>query len=316
MATSNYAKVKDLFDKKRAAAETAADERREKLRLECPEFAEVDRSLSECGIALLRYMQDIGCDHSKDILNLKKKTKELKALKTDILKSLGLPEDYTSPSYECKKCNDTGLVGIDVCECFKKALRMENYLSSGLGKALVRQRFENFDLSLYSDDAKSDMTEIFNYCKEYGENFSKESPSLLFIGGTGLGKTHLSSAIAMKALDKGASVIYDTAQNIFSAFEKNRFNKDDTETPKYLECDLLIIDDLGAELNSNMAESALYLILNARMNSLLPTIINTNLAPKDMRSKYDSRIISRLFGQFSILQFSGTDIRMKKLLGE
>ncbi len=313
---NNYVAVKEQFEKKRNAAQSKAEANKEALRRESPEFASVEGEIATLGISLMRCMQDIGHNHSDDILRIKEKMKSLRVLRSEILFSLGYDDSFITPQYECEKCEDTGLVGIDVCECFKKALKRENYLSSGLGKALLRQRFENFDLELYPVENRDSMAGLFEYCKEYSADFCERSPSLLFMGGTGLGKTHLSSAMAMSILDKGYEVVYDTAQSIFSAYEKNRFNREDNETAKYTECTLLIMDDLGAEMGGNMAESTLYNILNARMNAQLPTIISTNLNPKEIKAKYDDRIISRLFGQFMLLQFEGKDIRMQKLLGE
>ncbi len=313
---NNYLAVKEQYEKKRNAAQSKAEANKARLRRESPEFASVESEIASLGISLMRCMQDMGHDHSTDILQIKEKMKSLRTLRNEILATLGYDEGFITPQYECEKCEDTGLVGIDVCECFKKALKRENYLSSGLGKALLRQRFENFDIELYPTDNRESMKGLFEYCKEYAADFSERSPSLLFMGGTGLGKTHLSSAIAMGVLDKGCDVVYDTAQSIFSAYEKNRFNREDNETAKYTECTLLIVDDLGAEMGGNMAESTLYNILNARMNAQLPTIISTNLNPKEIKAKYDDRIISRLFGQFMLLQFEGKDIRLQKLLGE
>lgn len=313
---NNYLAVKDQFEKKRNAAQTKAEANKAKLRRESPEYAAVETQIATLGVSLMRCMQDMGHDHSADILNIKEKMRSLRVLRTEILSSLGYDESFIMPEYECETCEDTGLVGIEVCECFKKALKRENYLSSGLGKALLRQRFENFDIELYPKENREGMKGLLEYCKEYAADFSERSPSLLFMGGTGLGKTHLSSAMAMSILDKGCDVIYDTAQSIFSAYEKNRFNREDNETARYTECTLLIIDDLGAEMGGNMAESTLYNILNARMNAQLPTVISTNLSPKEIKAKYDDRIISRLFGQFMLLQFEGKDIRLQKLLGE
>lgn len=314
MSVESYDAVVKKFEEKRIRAQEEAENRKASLRAKSPEYAEADKKIALLGIELLRIVQDISSDHSKEILKIKEKSRELHALRKEILGSMGYDDDYVLPHYECADCEDTGFIGDKMCACFVKAVRTENYLSSGLGKALIKQRFENFDLSLYPADERENMRGIFEYCKEYAEKFTAESPSLLFIGGTGLGKTHLSSSLAIKILDKGFNVVYDTAQNIFSAYEKNRFVTDDSATSKYTDCDLLIIDDLGAEMNSAIAESTLYNILNSRNNSELPTVINTNLSPADMRSKYDSRIISRLFGQFAIMKFTGKDIRMQKLL--
>ena len=142
MARNNYSVVKQQFENKRNEAQQKAEMRKARLRAQSPEYAEVEEAIVQTGVELMRIMQDISHDRSADILKNKEKMKSLRALRSEILSSLGYNDSYIQPQYECNVCQDTGLVGIDVCDCFVKALRVESYLSSGLGKALVRQRFE------------------------------------------------------------------------------------------------------------------------------------------------------------------------------
>ena len=139
-------------------------------------------------------------------------------------------------------------------------------------------------------------------------------------GGTGLGKTFLSSCIAGELSKKGVSVIYDTAVNVFSAYEKEKFSRDPdvaeeaaTEIDRFYRCDLLILDDLGTEMQSPLINTALYTLVNTRLMRGNKMIINTNLREDiDLPKRYSPQIVSRLRGEFLVLPFFGEDIRIKK----
>ena len=182
--------------------------------------------------------------------------------------------------------------------------------------------FDNFDLKYYSDKTESDgtnaqrrMTAILNLCKDYVENFSQDSPNLLFSGNAGLGKTHLTMAIVSGVIEKGFLPVYGSAENPFSIVENEKFTgegRGNYET--MLNCDLLVIDDLGAEMATNFTKSVLYNLINTRLLSKRPTIINTNLTMKEIELRYSARISSRLIGHYNGNKFLGADIRQLKLL--
>jgi DNA replication protein DnaC len=127
----------------------------------------------------------------------------------------------------------------------------------------------------------------------------------------------LSSSIAAEIIKKGFDVFYDTAQRILYSFERARFAKygsfDYEIIERYISCDLLIIDDLGTEFSGSMSVSSLFNLINTRLIENKSMIISTNLSFQDMQSKYEDRIVSRMLGEFTILNFIGDDIRFKKL---
>ena len=173
--------------------------------------------------------------------------------------------------------------------------------------------FDDFDLSFYKDDRETleQMKYIFETCVSYSRNFDLESPSLLFYGRTGLGKTHLSLSIANDVIKKGYNVIYGSVNNFFAKIEYEKFSKgNDTYTLDLLcDADLLILDDLGMEFATSFTNSALYTIINTRICKNLPTVISTNLSPDELRDKYHESIVSRIVGTFETLEFLGKDVR-------
>ena len=161
------------------------------------------------------------------------------------------------------------------------------------------------------------MGEILSLCRDYAVSFSLQSESLLMLGGTGLGKTHLSLAIARAVIDQGFDVFYIPVQNLVTRLEHERFSRSGTEElgdslSFVLDADLLILDDLGAEFPTQFTSSVIYNIINSRMIEKKPTIINSNLDMKTIESRYSERTVSRLIGGYKILPFSGTDIRVLK----
>ena len=239
-----------------------------------------------------------------------------------LLEKHGLPEDYLEVKYTCPKCDDTGVVGTRLCSCHIQLLKDLAYEEAGKKSPLKICTFEDFKLSYYSDKAESSlepsprerMAEILEFCKMYADSFDRNAPSVLMAGQTGLGKTHLSLAIVGKVIEKGYSVLYNSAQNFFRELQNERFGKSGSSAFEnmMLECDLLVIDDLGAEFSTTFTVSALYNIVNTRINTGLPTIISTNLSLTDIEKQYSNRISSRFIGEYSLLFFEGKDIRQIK----
>ena len=236
----------------------------------------------------------------------------------EILRANGYPEDYSSVKYECEECQDVGFVNGKMCKCMRRALTLAGYESSGVLKLIGKQNFDTFDLTYYEGAERANMERILDRAKRYAAGFDgKHMRNLLFIGTTGLGKTHLSSAIAKEVVEGGFDVVYESAQRIFSDFEAEKFGRaaaGENRTERYLSCDLLIIDDLGTEMQSQFTVSCLYHLVNTRLFSEKSMIISTNIRKEELLAKYTDRITSRLFGEFEICVFAGKDIRSQKLM--
>ncbi len=309
----NYARVKSEIEERRARAESEADMRSAELREKSAEIKEIDRELSSTGPRLFR-----AALAGEDLTPIRARNEELNKARREIIKSLGYPEDYTDVRYTCQKCSDTGYIkGEQVCSCLREALIKATIASSGIGNLIEKQSFDNFELGIYSYDENvyNRMKYNFEEAKKYASDFKKNRANLLFVGKTGTGKTHLTTAIARDVIKQGFDVIYDTTQNVLNDFEtdrfKNGYSNAENRSDKYLECDLLILDDLGTEFITNFTVSCLYNLINTRGNRGLATIISTNLSPEELSKKYEDRIYSRLVGTgYRVLLFNGRDIRI------
>ena len=311
------AAVAQDFEKKRALSEENRLIALSKAYRACPEIKRIDEQLKGTTREIISAIS-LGRDgYSEKIKEIREKNLALQKEREALLIKSGLGADFTDLRFECDRCEDTGYIDGFICDCHRRALTLKSYELSGIGSLMQAQSFGSFSLDFYSGEDKALMEQNLAYLVDYAKNFSINSDSLLLYGGTGLGKTHLSTAVAKAVIDKGYYVVYESAQNIFSDFDndrfRDRFNGDEPVAGKYLECELLIIDDLGTEIISQFTVSCLYNIVNTRLNRGLPTIINTNLLSAELLKLYQERITSRLFGEFNILHFKGSDIRRQRL---
>lgn len=311
-ARENYAKVKNIIEARRLAAIAEAEARCAETAALSEDIRLIDAEMRGTGLLLFKTACNGG-----DITPIRERNLFLGNQKREALKRLGLPEDYTEVHYTCPDCSDSGFVGEKMCKCFRELLITENIKSSGIGRLIEKQSFENFDLTRYSDDPETmkRMKNNLAEAKRFVDGIGKDASTMLFIGKTGTGKTHLSTAIAKALIEKGYEVLYDSAQNIISEFETDRFKSGygqyEPKSDKYFDCDLLIIDDLGTEFVNQFTISCLYNLINTRQNKGLATLISTNLSPRELSSKYEDRIYSRIMGGGSkILLFTGKDYRL------
>lgn len=320
----NYKRIRTEFETKTFRAQAEADARREELYAQIPTLKEMDSRLSQFGLRIMKSALSNG-DTAKEIEALRTENERILRARAELLIRNGYPADYSEPKYECEKCRDTGFVDIKMCECMRRTLIDAGMRSSGLSELMNKQSFDNFSLEYYSATPKEHMimTKNFNDLRKYAQDFELEAgrpipKNLLFVGGTGLGKTHLSTSIARTVIEKGYDVFYNSAVGMISDFEYRRFgnaiaSEGSDDTSRYVDCDLLIIDDLGTEVVNQFTLSCLYHVINTRLNLQKPMIINTNLLQADIRKTYTDRLASRLFGEFVPIPFYGTDVRKQKI---
>ena len=310
-------RAKDIIASRRAESVDTYERHTLEAKTAIPGYAECDAVLTGTGPRIMAAA--LGKDKGADIDAIRAEYDAAVTKRRALLKANGYPEDYCDIKYHCEKCCDSGYCGIDICECLKKEIIKAYLESSGLYSLVETQTFDTFSLDYYEKTDKIMMSRNYDILKDFAESFEAgKSDSFLFVGGTGLGKTHLSSSVARAVIERGAYVVYESAISLFGDFEARQFGRsgmngeaDDTE--KYFECDLLIIDDLGCEMTNAFTLSCLYSLINSRMIRHQSTIISTNLSQNELRKRYSDRIVSRIFGEFKPLLFSGTDVREQKL---
>ncbi|MCL2312380.1 MAG: ATP-binding protein [Firmicutes bacterium] len=248
------------------------------------------------------------------------KSEILKELK-NTLNSDSLPK--FNMKYMCKFCKDSGISSGQICRCFSNILKKEKFEIANQVIPLRFFNFQNFNLLFYSDKKLNNscyshremMKKVVDFCSNYALNFGISSPSLLFVGETGLGKTHISLSVANMLIEKNFNVIYSSMPTMSASIEKERFGRQRSyfSEDDISNCDLLILDDLGSEFITNLSISVVYNVINLRTMRHLPTIISTNLSMKNFEDIYGPRVVSRIIGNFLRLEFVGVDIRQQKL---
>lgn len=323
---------KDVYDEaiseleiRRSSSEFDSKTRREEFFEKFPRALEIERTLAKTSTMAARAVFSDRISVREMLEKLKAQNLALQAEQRAILEKNGYPEDYLDINYFCKKCNDRGFIDGKMCDCMRILLREKAYDKLNKASPLSLSDFSTFSLEYYSKAVVEDgnkkyspysrMEKIFNFCQNYAINFTPTSESLLFQGNSGLGKTHLSLAIAKEVIEKGYGVIYTSAPDILSKLESERFggerNTDATDN-LLKECDLLIIDDLGTEFLTTFTLSKIYNIINTRMLLKKPTIVSTNLTLKELQKNYSPRMVSRIIGEMTRLPFIGEDIRQKQ----
>ena len=316
---SVYIKAKEILSQRKATAEREADIRHSAAVALCPEIAQIEREMASHGADVVKAV-GMGANLDEYIKNLATANLQAQARRKELLKSAGFPEDYLEVKYTCEICKDTGYNNEFYCQCYRKLIRDVARDELGANSPLKRCTFASFRLDRYPDvidsvigiNQREHMKNNLQYCKDYAEHFTPNSNGLFMYGKTGLGKTHLSLAIANEVLNKGYDVYYGSIQSIMDKLEGEHFGRlprEDSIKEDILTCDLLIIDDLGTEFSTQFTNAELYNIINSRMLSSLPTIISTNLEMEQVAEKYSQRVASRIMGSCDSMYFCGKDIR-------
>ena len=315
------------LEEQRIENEAERRRRTEQVYAEIPEIRALDLELRRQMAELARLTFGHAPDLEERLAALRRENLDAQARRCELLVGHGYPISYLDEIVSCPVCRDTGMVEGKVCDCLKTLYNRE--LTRELGTLLQHgdESFERFDLALYSDTPlegdkiapRRAMGNILHTCRQFAEDFPDVSSNLLFQGNPGLGKTYLSACIARVVAEKGCSVCYDSAAAAFEAFEQQRFARDGEaadaaarRVKRMLDCDLMILDDLGTEMVTSLTVSALYTLLNTRLTRKKPMIISTNLGDEQLLQSYGPQIFSRLKGEFLIMKFIGRDIRLMK----
>ena len=323
------AHVRESIAGRKRANEEELVNRRAEVASRIPAVMEIEKEMTGLMVTVAAEALQKGVNAGEAVDEARANCETLLKKRSELLKSGGFPANYIDEIYDCPHCRDTGYVLGKPCVCLKNLYKVEIAKSLSSTLNVDGLCFENFDLSYY--DRAPDlsgvipfqtMRNVFELCRDYSMDFGSATSkvsNLLFRGGTGLGKTFLAASIAKVVSEKGFSVVYDTAISVMEAFELQKFDRagegaeeNASRVKRYSDCELLILDDLGTEMTTAFTQSALYSLVNGRLLRGGKTIITTNLSEDELHRRYSPQIVSRLEGEYLVLNFAGRDIRAIK----
>lgn len=314
-------RANEEMDKRHMQAELEADRRQREISEKLPQVAEIKRMLAQTSSELSRLIISRKGNYRENFEKIRQNNLQCRQMIKNILRENNYPENYLEVKYRCSQCSDTGYTDSGMCECMKRLISRIAAEELNRSANMPEADFAHFNLDYYRGivtdgiDCYSKMSQNLDFCIKYADTFSENSKSVLMLGKTGVGKTHLSMSIAKKTAADGNNVIYGSVINLLRAIENEHFGRsgsDDDTLSVLNECDLLILDDLGSEHHTPFYESTLYNIINTRINTGKPTIISSNLSLEELYSAYNERIVSRIAGYYELLLFAGKDIRQLK----
>ncbi len=322
---AQYNSIIRQYEEQQSYNRQALNERVDEVYDRIPAIRELNEQLASESIRLTKLSLLNKDVPSPDIEGL---TRSITAQKEALLSSYGYPSDYLELQYKCPDCKDTGYTDDnEKCHCFKQKIVELLYSTSNLHSTLNRENFSTFSYAYYNDQYTDpvlnktpleNIKRVVSEAKEFIDNFSYpyNCRNLLIYGNTGVGKTFLINCIAKELIDRFYNVLYLTAIHLFDILERYKFSNDKfTLSQDYdmiLDCDLLIIDDLGTELSTTFTNSQLYMCINERHLRGKSTVISTNLSFEALKSAYSERIFSRIVENYTLMKIIGDDIRIGK----
>ncbi|KOR26456.1 ATP-binding protein [Clostridium sp. L74] len=308
------------YEKIREKESLALKNRRKEIKIKLPKVPELEEEIAKLSIEMsINILKNP--DKSEEYVNIiKNKITDLRVKKSELLVSNGYDMDFLEMRYNCNKCKDTGFVNNKKCSCYKQKLIKLYYRNSDLKHILKTNNFSNFNFEYFtnektdfhSDTPRKNIEKILNKMWHFIENFNKTDENFMFIGTAGTGKTFLSNCIAKELLDRGNFVVYRTADELIQNLRSIKFNNDKHLEDILINCDLLIIDDLGTESINEFSKVELFNFINKKLFMRKKMIISSNYSIESILKNYSERISSRLLGNFTLFKFYCDDIRIQK----
>lgn len=323
LTNQQFDKIMRDYDARQINNRYLLDSRTQEVYSALPGIAQIDsRIASEASSIGIKALQG----DTAGLSDLKSVIEGLTEERRQLLKAGGFPDDYLDPVYTCPKCRDTGFIGKEHCSCFREAATRLFFEESNMTDVISRENFDTFRLDRFSDREEDrdplvkrtpyeNMKKVLQDMKQYVQDFDTQKGSLFIFGTTGTGKTFLTNCLAKAILETGHSVLYFTTFSLFEMLSKYNFRYEEyaqESNPQHdnlMSCDLLIIDDLGAELSNNFTIAQTYSIINERILQKRPTIISSNLSLDDFSARYGQRIFSRICAEYSFIKLFGRDLR-------
>lgn len=316
LTNAQYDAVMRDYNRRQSAARHERERHRQEVYAVLPQMEELEQEIA--GLSAERARMSL--------LGMEDKTagelESLRSRRDSLLADAGFPKDYMEVHYTCPDCRDTGYVGGEKCHCFKQAVLDLLYAQSNIRDVLEEENFSHFSMEYYDDGevnrdfgvtARENIKAAVALCQDMIDRFGTDHGNLLLMGDVGIGKTFLARCVARELLERYYSVVYLSANELFELLSRFRHEEGEEEQCRYiLDCDLLIIDDLGTELSNSLTTSKLFYCMNERLLRKKGTIITTNLSLEKIRDIYSERISSRLLDSYRLCYLFGDDVRMKR----
>ena len=319
LPATHYDSIMREYDNQRLENMHALNVRTQEVYEKYPAIKQLDTQISDLAE---NFAASFTSEGAMSFDEYRRKLADLRMEKEALLKCFHISPDTLKMQYRCKDCQDTGYIENEKCHCFRQKMIDELYQQSNLREILKVENFSTLSYAYYDENNLEKMKVAIETCKNFAENFDKTFENILLCGTVGIGKTFLSNCIAKEVLDKGHSVLYLSAFQLFDLMAKNTFSGnapgEDSiakQYPHIFDSDLLIIDDLGTELANSFTVSGFFLVINERILRKKSTLISTNLSPEEILTIYTERTASRIISNYQMLKLSGSDIRLKKKLG-
>lgn len=320
LTNSQYEAIMRGYERRRDADRSLLTSRQEKIYREISGYKELADSVSTLSVKAARMMLS-GDDNA--LSRLHDSLQEISQKQKALLRDAGYPDDYLEPVYECPDCQDTGYTDNadgrkEKCRCFRQQEVAILYDQSNIREMISRENFSTLSYDHYQGDDLLRFRTAVEASLNFVQNFKEDYHNLFFYGTVGTGKSFLSGCIANELIQKGYSVIYFSALNLFECLAFYSFDsREKTKLHSFYEdiygCDLLVIDDLGTETTNTFINSQLFACLNERQLRRNATVISTNLNLKELQARYSDRIFSRLTSNFTFCKLTGADIRIARL---
>ena len=321
LSNSQYGAIMREYDRRQILAQRRKEARVSEAEQAIPALTEVEAEIARLSLQAAKAAL-AGDEEGKR--KASSKLRDMREEKEALLLGAGFPADYMEMVYTCPLCRDTGYVGQEKCRCFRQLEASRYVEESGLKDVLETENFDAYRedwyddrrvLEPYGETVREHMRGVYQICRRYATEFSRQGESLLLTGPAGTGKTFFTHCIAAELLKEGYGVLYVTASGLTDLFSgrfedsgRERFQED---KERLLHCDLLVLDDLGTEWNNAYTNSELFAVLNERLRGKRPCVISTNLSLQGLSERYSERILSRIMGNYRILELIGDDLRIR-----
>ena len=317
LSESQFQDILAEYDRVRALHADNLAARKEEVYRRIPRYRELDELVPDISLTAGK---DLLAGHAEKLEDYRQQMRDIAKEKASLLEQNGFDADYTQMRFDCPACKDTGfLEDGSRCSCLERNIRDILYAQSNLSALFEENSFARMELTLFTGDDLHRFQSAVGVCRAFIDSFGEKTASsgILFFGPVGSGKSFLSIATAKELLNKGFSVLYFSAIELFDRLSDATFRADkETQSPDFkndlTNCGLLIIDDLGTEMTNLFVSSQFFHLINERHLHGRGTLISTNLGFEELRSRYSDRTFSRLLSLYTVCELTGGDVRLKR----